>query len=103
MMSFEEIDHTADRAFRVTGHDNSDLFENAARAMQALDGPHPTTAPPAMRQIKVEGVDRESLLVNWLNEILYLEQEHRLTCERFHIDDLKDHHLRARVETRECD
>ena len=102
-MSFEEIDHTADRAFRVTGRDMADLFENAARAIRALGGPYPTTTPPAMRQIKVEGVDRESLLVNWLNEILYLEQEHRLTCERFHIDDLKDHHLRARVETRERD
>src|SRR5215813_9353895 len=103
MMSFEEIDHTADRAFRVTGHDNSDLFENAARAMQALDGPHPTTAPPAMRQIKVEGVDRESLLVNWLNEILYLEQVRQCVCERFHVAELDNHHLRVRVETHKSD
>lgn len=105
MMSFEEIDHTADRAFRVTGRDMAALLENAARAMQALDsdGPRPTAEPSAMRAIEVEGVDDESLLVNWLNEILYLEQAHHLVCEQFHLDDLKNHCLRARVETRECD
>jgi len=37
------------------------------------------------------------------NEILYLRQAHHLICEEFHIDDLKNHCLRARVETRECD
>lgn len=43
------------------------------------------------------------LLVNWLNEILYLDQAHQLVCEGFHIEEVKNHCLRARVETRECD
>ena len=105
MMSFQEIDHMADRAFRVTGRDMAALLENAARAMQSMDrdGPQPTAEPTATRAVDVEGVDDESLLVNWLNEILYLEQAHHLVCEEFHIDDLKNHCLRARVETRECD
>jgi SHS2 domain-containing protein len=102
MMSFEEIEHTADRAFRVTGRDLADLLENAARAMQALEGLEPTGEPSAARDIEVEGVDRESLLVNWLNEILFLEQTHQLVCERFHIYELNDRRLRARVETRDC-
>lgn len=104
-MSFEEIEHTADRAFRVMGHDMVALLENAALAMQALDrdGPRSTAEPSTTRAIEVEGVDGESLLVNWLNEILYLEQEYHLECEQFHIDDLKNHCLRARVETRQCD
>ncbi|MBZ5571835.1 MAG: archease [Acidobacteriia bacterium] len=102
MMSFEEIEHTADRAFRVTGRDMAGLLENAARAMHALDEPRSTGEPSATRQIEIDGVDRESLLVNWLNELLYLEQTHHLVCERFHIDEIKNHHLRARLETREC-
>ena len=73
MMSFEEIEHTADRAFRVTGRDMAGLLENAARAMHALDEPRSTGEPSATRQIEIDGVDRESLLVNWLNELLYLE------------------------------
>jgi SHS2 domain-containing protein len=103
MKRFEEIDHTADRAFRVTGRDMAGLLENAARAMRALDGPRTTGKPSATRQIEVQGVDCESLLVNWLNEILYLEQAHQLVCEGFHIDEVKNHCLRARVETWECD
>ncbi len=105
MMSFQEIEHTADRAFRVTGRDMAALLENAARAMQALDkdGAGTTAERLETREIEVEGVDGESLLVNWLNEILYLEQAHHLVCEEFHIDELKNHHLRARVEARKRD
>ncbi len=102
-MSFEEIDHTADRAFRVSGRDMAGLLENAARAMRALDGARTANAAPKMREVEVKGIDRESLLVNWLNEILYIEQAHRLTCEQFHIYELGDYHLHARVEIRKCD
>lgn len=103
MKGFEEIDHTADRAFRVTGRDMASLLENAALAMRALDAPRSARNPSATRQIEVQGADRESLLVNWLNEILYLQQVHELICERFHIDEVKNDRLRARVEARECD
>jgi SHS2 domain-containing protein len=102
MMSFEEIEHTADRAFRVTGGGLGDLLVNAARAMEALDGFGSVGEPSAAREVEVEGVDRESLLVNWLNEILFLEQTYQLVCERFHIYEVNDYRLRARVETREC-
>lgn len=102
-MSFEEIDHTADRAFRVTGRDMVALLENAARAMQTLDGPRPAAEPSATQEIEVKGVDRETLLVNWLNEILYLEQVQGLMCVRFQICELKHDSVRARVETCEGD
>jgi SHS2 domain-containing protein len=81
----------------------AELLQNAARAMQALDGPRPAGESSATRAIEVEGVDRESLLVNWLNEILYLEHAHQVICDRFHIDELQNHRLHARVKTRKCD
>jgi SHS2 domain-containing protein len=103
MGSFEEINHTADRAFRVSGRDMAALLENAARAMQALDGHSRPTEAAAIREIEVEGVDRETLLVNWLNEILYLEQVDRMVCTGFQIYEVENHHVRARVETREAE
>ncbi len=103
MMSFEEIEHTADRAFRVTGRDLADLLENAARAMHALEERAAIGDASTTHEIEIEGVDAESLLVNWLNGILYLEQVHGVSCERFYIDELKNHHLRARIETQESD
>jgi SHS2 domain-containing protein len=104
-MSFEEIEHTADRAFRVTGRDVPELLVNAARAMHALEGvsSRETSAETsATHDLEVEGIDAESLLVNWLNEILFLEQENRAMCEKFEIHELKGFRLRARVETRKC-
>lgn len=78
-MNFEEIEHTADRAFRVQGRNLAELLVNAARAMGVLNRLEPGGEPPAMREIELEGIDRETLLVNWLNEILYLEQTVRST------------------------
>jgi SHS2 domain-containing protein len=100
-MSFDEIEHTADRAFRVRGRDLADLLVNAARAMHTLGGVGSSGETSATWDLEVEGIDQESLLVNWLNEILFLEQKHQIVCEEFQIYELKDYHLRARVETRE--
>jgi SHS2 domain-containing protein len=99
MRTFEEINHTADRAFRVTGRDMAALVKNAACDMQGLEGVPPPAEASATREIEVEGVDRETLLVNWLNEILYLEQVDRLVCTDFQIQECKNHHVRGRVET----
>jgi len=103
MRHFKEINHTADRAFQVTGRDMAALLENAARAMQAVDGCPPPTDGSTTREIEVEGIDRETLLVNWLNEILFLEQAHRLVCTDFEIYECKNHYVRGRVETREAE
>ena len=64
--------------------------------MEALDGFGSVGEPSAAREVEVEGVDRESLLVNWLNEILFLEQTYQLVCERFHIYEVNDYRLRVR-------
>jgi SHS2 domain-containing protein len=103
MRCFEEIEHTVDRAFHVKGRDLAALLENAALAMHALEGMRFTAKATATREIELEAVDRESLLVNWLNEILYLEQACRLVCLRFQVYELNNHHLRARIETQRCD
>ena len=44
-----------------------------------MDGFGSVGEPSAAREVEVEGVDRESLLVNWLNEILFLEQTYQLS------------------------
>ena len=97
MMNFEEIEHTADWAFRARGRNLAELFENAARAMTALDKVASAEKTSLTRDIDVNGVDRETLLVNWLNEILYLEHAHREVYDRFRISQVSDNHLRARL------
>jgi SHS2 domain-containing protein len=99
-MSFDEIEHTADRAFRVQGETFAELLENAARAMSSLDRLKPSGEPSVVRTIEAEGIDGETLLVNWLNEILYLEQTHREVYDRFQILECSNRHLHARLDGR---
>jgi len=102
-MSSEEVDHTADRAFRIRGRNLAELLENAAHAIVALDGKPPAGECVIQRVIEVEGSDRETLLVNWLNEILYLEQAHHEFYDRFLLSDVNENHLRAQLHGRQLD
>lgn len=101
-MNFEEIEHTADRAFRAVGRDLPDLLVNAARAMHALEERHSAGETSVAHDLEVDGMDAETLLVNWLNEILFVEEQHRVVCEKFDIYEMNGFHLRARVEARKC-
>ncbi len=101
MHRFEEIPHTADWSFRAFGSDLRELFENAAFAMFAMEGTIPTGTsthtPELTRTVEATGMDYESLLVNWLNELLYLQDLHHETFYRFHIETLARDRLRASV------
>ena len=94
MNRYEEIDHTADWAFRAYGSTMQELFENAAYALSALEGALDTPSTRT-RQIQVEGIDREALLVNWLNEILFLQETKRETFQKFQLTQLTDTTLTA--------
>lgn len=96
MTQYQEIDHTADWAFRAYGSDLKELFENAAYAIFALEGAldaHSTLT----REIHVEAIDREAVLVNWLNELLFLQETKRETYQKFEITKLSDTELDAVV------
>ncbi len=101
MHRFEEIPHTADWSFRAFGSDLRELFENAAFAMFAMEGTVPadaeTRSPEVTRTVETAGLDYESLLVSWLNELLYLQDLHRETFYRFHIETLAPDRLRATI------
>ena len=97
MADFEEIEHTADWAFRARGRDLAQLLENAAQAMTAFGQTQARAEPSVTREVEVHGVDRETLLVNWLNEILYLEQTRGEVYDRFQVLEVGGTHLRAKL------
>jgi len=97
---FEEIPHTADWSFRAFGKDLRDLFENAAFAIFAMEGggtPSKVTERESTRKVDVNGIDYESLLVNWLTELLWLQESNHETYHRFQIDSLSLTELRAQI------
>jgi SHS2 domain-containing protein len=98
MKRFEEIPHTADWSFRAFGKDLRELFENAAHAIFALEGAQADRhANEIARVVHVTGIDYESLLVNWLTELLWLQESNRETYHRFQIETLTPTELQAQV------
>ncbi len=97
MKRYEEIEHSADWAFRAYGRDLQELFENAARALFALEGA-PPLPPEIAHKVQVSGIDYEALLVNWLSELLYLQETRGETYSEFEIDSLTPTDLLAVIQ-----
>jgi SHS2 domain-containing protein len=87
-MQFELLDHPADIGFRTYGATLEELFANAARALVfiVLDPSNILPAQPIL--LSAEGSDYESLLVNWLNEVLYYVDGKRIAFGEFDISRL---------------
>lgn len=96
MDRYQELDHTADWAFRAFGSTLRELFENAAYALFALEGALDTPST-FTREIRAQGIDREALLVNWLSELLFLQETQRETYQKFNVTKLTDTELEATV------
>ena len=67
---YEEIEHTADWALRVRGADLPALFSNAALGMMELAGVRTENTAGDKREIELHADDKETLLVDWLHELL---------------------------------
>ena len=95
--NYDVLEHTADLSVRVYGQNLGQLFIHAAEAMfeQLADLRH--IAPVVERSVEVTGADYESLLVNWLNELLYLHDRYREVYSIVDVEELAPEHLRAIV------
>ncbi len=93
----EELEHTADRAIRVWGLELSDLFVGATRGMYSLMADLESLVAASWRQVQVEGLDRESLLVSWLNELLFLTEMEGLFFVEAQIETLTQTKLVGRA------
>jgi SHS2 domain-containing protein len=94
---FEEIEHTADLAMRVYGQNMRELFTNAAHGMFALMAEPSLEGPACKREVSLEAMDYESLLVDWLNELIYLHEVEGETYYRFAIKTLSPTQFKAHV------
>lgn len=71
---FRELDHTADLAMEVWGDDFASLLAHAAEAAFALQGLPDESGERVLHEITLRAPDRETLLVDWLNELLSLSE-----------------------------
>ncbi len=95
--NFEEIEHTADWAYRVRGKNLAELFIQAALGLYALVGMQLGSGSKTTRSIQLKAMDRESLLVAWLNELLYFHESEGLGFEELEIQHLDQTSIQAKV------
>ena len=96
-MGFEELSHTADWSVRVWARDLSSLFAESARAMNMLAGTGIAQGPRLKRTFRSEGPDVESLLVAFLSELVYYQEQENLAFDMFHIQ-LRDRQISVTME-----
>ncbi|HSK88252.1 MAG TPA: archease [Anaerolineales bacterium] len=94
-MGFQEIAHTADWSVRVWAQDLPSLFAEAARAMNSLAGTVIAKDPRLPRTFETEAPDAESLLVAFLSELVYYQEQENLAFDDF---ELKIEAQRLRVD-----
>ena len=82
---FEEVEHTADAALRVYGGERSELFANAAYGMFSLMADWEDISPSLEQEISLQAIDDETLLVDWLSELLYLHEMEEVVYTSFEI------------------
>jgi SHS2 domain-containing protein len=92
---FEIVDHTADVGIIAYGTDIEELFCNAALALFSL-----ITEPESIQEqvhldLKVSSDERDSLLVEWLNELIYFFDAKHILFNRFDIESLTQNELKA--------
>ncbi len=92
---YRQLPHTADLAWQIRGDSLPELFENAAAALTATMTDRRYLCRREKRQIEVESIDREALLVDWLNRLLYLFDVGGFLGRDFQITALTDRRLQA--------
>ena len=95
--SFKVIEHTADTGFEVTGNSLADVFRAAALALFQMMWKITGDIAAKPVDLEISGVDHQELLVNFLEEFLYLYDAKRLICTKVEITSVADKKLTATV------
>jgi SHS2 domain-containing protein len=95
MKRFDVVEHTADTGIIAHGTNMPEAFANAAYGMFSLMADLRQVREETSRYVEAEAGDRESLVVSWLNELLYLFDVERIIFKRFEILELTDTRLKA--------
>ena len=84
-LSFDLLEHPADIGFRARGATLEELFANSARALLSIILDPSDIRPIQSISIPGTGADPESLLVNWLNEVLSYVDGRRMALGTFDV------------------
>jgi SHS2 domain-containing protein len=100
---YKLIEHTADLGITVWGKSLKELFANAACALYELISDTHLIRPVTSFHIKVDALDRDDLLKNWLSELLYYFHVKDILLSRFEIESINDNSVISIVSGEKID
>ena len=97
MGSFEIIEHTADVGIEARSASLSELFELAARGLADISGTWTPGAPDRLIEFELDAPDLPALMVDWLNELMYLQEIHDAHYASVKVAEISEKRLKAVV------
>jgi SHS2 domain-containing protein len=87
---FEILEHTADIGFRACSETLAGLFESAAEALVSIAIEQENVEERQAYPLSAEGEDLDTLLVNWLSEVLYWLDGRGVVMRRFRVSGITE-------------
>lgn len=106
MGNYQEIDHTADKGFKVEAENLQELFETSVLGLAHMcreDLADSAETASESYIIDVESEDITGLLVDFLSEILTMSHIHRMVFLKAEIDQLEEKKIRAEIYGKKVD
>jgi len=98
MAKFEILEHKADLKIKVFGKNLKELFENAVIGMEkGAKFKAKIKGQKSKVKIKVKSFDLQSLLVDFLSEILYFVETKKLVFEKIKFQKFSENEIEAEL------
>ena len=94
---YEAFDHTADIGLHAYGGTLAELFAHAAQGMESLMVAPEQVRPLVSHEITAQGHDPVSLLVDWLDKLIFLFDTEFLLVRECEIQTISETQLTASV------
>jgi SHS2 domain-containing protein len=96
--SHEFLDHVSETRLLVRAGSFAELLAEAGRGLASLARRGSTSGEPGpWREVSLVGADATGLLVDWLNELVYLAERHHEVPADFDVIEATERVVRARV------
>jgi SHS2 domain-containing protein len=89
-VSYEYFDVEADVGVHAWGASRAEAFARAAEGVFALVVAPAAVATTETREARAQGASPETLLVNWLNECLYVHESEGFAVARVEVDTCRE-------------
>jgi len=94
---FERVEHTADIGIRAFGHNQRELFANAVYGMIDILLSDIDIAKNDGHTVNLVGLDKQELLVNLLEEVLYLLNVRKFVTGSIKVNRIEECELSAEL------